>query len=96
MEMSKMLRTIEAVIEPGGGVRLLEPVRLKTPQRAIVTLLGGIPEEEGITLLSEAALSEDWLKPEEDKAWEHLQLNKAATDRLKAPPSLYGTPDQGA
>jgi hypothetical protein len=24
-------------------------------------------------LLAEAALAEDWLKPEEDEAWKHLQ-----------------------
>ncbi len=24
------------------------------------------------TLLSEASLQEDWLKPEEDEAWQHL------------------------
>jgi hypothetical protein len=25
-------------------------------------------------LLSEEALAEDWLRPEEDEAWSHLQL----------------------
>ena len=29
-----------------------------------------------ISLLSESVLAEDWLTPEEDEAWEHLQLVK--------------------
>ena len=29
-------------------------------------------EVEDITLASEKSLSKDWLKPEEDEAWEHL------------------------
>ena len=29
-------------------------------------------EELEISLLSEASLAEDWLTPEENKAWEHL------------------------
>jgi len=30
-------------------------------------------EELEISLLSESSLAEEWLTPEEDKAWEHLQ-----------------------
>jgi len=30
-------------------------------------------EDDELALLSEAALAEDWLRPEEDKAWAHLQ-----------------------
>lgn len=71
-----MLQAIEAVIDEKGQVRLLSPVRLSTARRAIVTIL----EEEWIShvpetaLLSEAALGEDWNRPEEDAAWSHLQL----------------------
>jgi hypothetical protein len=70
-----MLQSIEAVIDEKGNVRLLSPVRLPVARRAIVTVL----EEEWINrvpetaLLSEAALAEDWNRPEEDVAWSHLQ-----------------------
>lgn len=67
-----MLKTVEAIIEPDGSVRLVESVRVPRPQRALVTLLDeGIESETA--LLSEAALSEDWERPEEDEAWRHLQ-----------------------
>jgi hypothetical protein len=41
-----MLRTIEAVIEPDGTVRLLEPVDIPKAQRALVTLLPHDPVPE--------------------------------------------------
>lgn len=69
-----MLRTIEAVVEADGRVRLLEPVRVQNPRRALLTILDE-PAEEAVNvpaLLSEAAL-EDWNRPEEDEAWRHLQ-----------------------
>lgn len=69
----KMLKTIEAIIDPNGRVRLREPVELKTPQRAIVTILEDTSADDVATFLSEPALAEDWLRPEEDKAWAHLQ-----------------------
>jgi hypothetical protein len=31
------------------------------------------PEVADTVLLSEAALGEDWDRPEEDEAWQHLQ-----------------------
>jgi hypothetical protein len=34
-----------------------------------------IPDEMDGAVLSEAALAEDWLRPEEDAAWEHLQAD---------------------
>ncbi|MGD0946265.1 MAG: hypothetical protein ABSA52_02460 [Candidatus Binatia bacterium] len=72
-----MIRTVEAVavIDEHGHVRLLEPVQLPAARRALVT----IPEERpgaGIAesaLLSEAALTEDWNRAEEDEAWSRLQ-----------------------
>jgi hypothetical protein len=70
-----MLRTIEAVIEPDGRVRLLEPVTLPTRRRALVTVLDEPSDElppDATALLSEAALSE-WNSDEEDAAWAHLQ-----------------------
>ena len=66
-----MIRTVEAVIDEQGNVRLLEPVHLSSARRALVTILenrqaAGAPES---ALLSEAALAEDWNRPEEDEAW---------------------------
>ena len=70
-----MIKTVEAVIDENGQVRLLESINLPAARRALVTIL----EEEPATnvaetaLLSEPALAEDWNKPEEDAAWSHLQ-----------------------
>jgi len=36
-----------------------------------------IPDEMDGALLTEAALAEDWLRPEEDAAWEHLRADDA-------------------
>ena len=71
----EMIRTVEAVIDEYGNVRLLEPVHLPAARRALVTILeeravAGPPES---ALLSEAGLAEDWNRPEEDEAWSHLQ-----------------------
>ena len=69
-----MLRTIEAVIEPSGHVRLLERVDVREPRRALVTVLDETAEEVSLpALLSEPALAADWSRPDEDAAWEHLQ-----------------------
>lgn len=69
-----MLRTVEAVIEAGGHVRLLEEVDVSGPRRALVTILDESADEPNLTaLLSEAALAEDWNREEEDAAWQHLQ-----------------------
>lgn len=70
-----MIRTVEALIDEQGGVHLLEPVHLGAARRALVTILeeapfAGVAE---ITLLSEAALAQDWNRPQEDEAWSHLQ-----------------------
>lgn len=69
-----MHRTIEAIVETGGQVRLLEPIVVDAPRRALLTILDE-PAEEAIhlsALLSESALA-DWDRPEEDEAWSHLQ-----------------------
>jgi len=70
-----MVRTIEAVIDSQGHVRLLENVQLPGPRRALVTILddGPRPDTEEAALLSEGALAADWSRPEEDAAWSHLQ-----------------------
>jgi hypothetical protein len=69
-----MIQTVEAVVDASGRIQLLSEVHVTTPRRAIVTVLDEpalIPGESA--LLSEAALAEDWSRPEEDAAWSHLQ-----------------------
>jgi hypothetical protein len=69
-----MFRTVEAVIDEQGIVRLLEPVQLPALSRALVTILDRVierPREESGQWI-EAALS-DWNRPEEDEAWAYLQ-----------------------
>lgn len=70
-----MIETVEAVIDERGNVRLLEPVRPGGVRRALVTILEERPTAHPAetALLSEATLAEDWDRPEEDEAWEHLQ-----------------------
>ena len=70
-----MIKTVEAVIDEQGNVRLLEPVRPDGIRRALVTILDERPTDQPseTALLSEAALAEDWDRAEEDEAWKHLQ-----------------------
>ena len=71
-----MLKTVEAVLEKDGRLRLFENVDLTEAKRVLVTFLDEEIEQEGISetaLLSEAALGEDWNRPEEEQAWQHLQ-----------------------
>ena len=73
-----MLRTVEAVIDEHGNVRLLEAIQLTAARRALVTILEDAPVA-GIAetaLLSEQALAKDWEQPEEDEAWSHLQSGR--------------------
>src|SRR3989304_4150329 len=67
-----MIRTVEAVVDASGNVRLLEDIQLPGPRRALVTILDDAPGSEEAALLSERALA-DWSRPEEDAAWAHLQ-----------------------
>jgi hypothetical protein len=72
-----MIQTVEAVVDAEGRVRLLGPVSVSGPRRALVTVLeesGPMPGETA--LLAEAALAADWNRPEEDAAWSHLQPGK--------------------
>ena len=68
-----MIRTVEAVIDAEGNVRLLEEIQLPGPRRALVTILEDAPRPDETALLSEAALVAAWSRPEEDAAWLHLQ-----------------------
>lgn len=72
-----MIQTVEAVIDAAGRVRLLGEFHVGSPCRALVTILdepASIPGESA--LLAEPALAVDWLRPEEDAAWSHLQPEK--------------------
>ena len=72
------MKTVEAIIEPTGEVRLVEPVQVSSPRRALVTILEEAPTAQDAALLSEAALAEDWNRAEEDAAWAHLQPGKSS------------------
>lgn len=67
------MKTVEAIVDEKGQIRLSQPLRVKGRHRVLVTVLDEPPSEAMETaVLSEAALS-DWLQPEEDAAWAHLQ-----------------------
>jgi hypothetical protein len=69
-----MLQTLEVEIDEQGRVHPVgEAVKLPAGP-ALLTLLAPAGNETAI--LSEAALAEDWLKPEEDEAWAYLQPGK--------------------
>ena len=70
-----MIQTVEATIDERGHVHLLRPMHLPAARRALVTILEEQPAivVSETALLSEAALAEDWNRPEEDAAWSHLQ-----------------------
>ena len=72
-----MIQTLEAVVDEKGTVRLLQDLQLPVSRRALVMILdeppAGLVES---ALLSEAAIAEDWNRPQEDTAWAHLQLGK--------------------
>ena len=70
-----MIKTVEAVIDEQGNIRLMEAVHPGVARRALVTILDEQPAAQvsEAALLSEGALAEDWNRPEEDEAWSHLQ-----------------------
>jgi predicted DNA-binding antitoxin AbrB/MazE fold protein len=68
-----MLRTVEAVVEKDGSLRLLEDVELREGERALVTILGDDADATDDALLSEPALAAEWEREEEEEAWRHLQ-----------------------
>lgn len=69
------MKTVEAIIDEQGNVRLLAPIQLASARRALVTILEDAPgvSREETALLSEPSLAKDWSRPEEDAAWSHLQ-----------------------
>ncbi|SNS90720.1 hypothetical protein SAMN05421770_10327 [Granulicella rosea] len=66
--------TIEVEIDAVGVVRPLESSSPLPRGRALLTWQTS--EVDETLLLSEAALAEDWLRPEEDEAWAYLQPAK--------------------
>ena len=66
-----MLAAIEVTIDAEGRVCPRNPVEKPPVGRALVILL---PDgtEDGLAL-AEPALAADWLRPEEEAAWAHLQ-----------------------
>ncbi len=71
-----MNQTVDAIIGANGTVRLLKEIRLPEDRRAVVTIFDEKPgvQVAETALLSEKALAEDWLRPEEEEAWSYLQL----------------------
>lgn len=66
--------TLEAVIDESGNVKILQPISMPQARRALVVVLDEPASSIAETaLLSEAALAEDWLRPEEKEAWSYLQ-----------------------
>ena len=65
-----ILRTITVEIDASGEIHPMAPIGKLPPGRALLTLL---PTADDGLALAEPALAEDWLRPEEDAAWAHLQ-----------------------
>lgn len=68
-----MIKTVEVEIDESGGIHPVE-ASLKLPAGRAV-LAWPVDEAASGLLLSESALA-DWLRPEEDAAWAHLQPDK--------------------
>ncbi len=69
-----MENLFEAVVETDGRIRLSRPVHLEKGLKVLVA----VPRSEkdsalSGTELSEPALADDWLNPDEEEAWFHLQ-----------------------
>lgn len=70
-----MLTTIEVTIDKTGHLHPVESSQAIRPGRALLTWLEPDTAHEP-ALMAEAALAQDWLNPEEDAAWAHLQQGK--------------------
>ncbi len=66
-----MIRTLPAIIDKNGEVRLVESITLDAECRALVTIMDE-EHAEFSPLACDQNLSE-WILPEEDRAWMHLQ-----------------------
>ena len=77
------MNSVEAILEQDGRLIFHNHIRLPGPRRVLVTFLEPLPEPAATeamvaetALLSEAALAEDWNRPEEDEAWAYLQTGR--------------------
>jgi len=74
-----MMRTVKAIVDKDGQIKLMEPVELHESQELLVTLLETEEDEQFVNgvpvtaLLSEPSLREYWDRPEEDEAWKDFQ-----------------------
>jgi hypothetical protein len=69
-----MENLFDAVVEPDGQIRLNTSVHLQKGLKVLVA----VPRSDKDSALSGIALSEplltnDWLNPDEEEAWAHLQ-----------------------
>ena len=71
-----VLHSIEVTVEKDGTVHLPKKVKLPARRRAILTILDEPMPVAETALLSQPALAQDWDRPEEDRAWAHLQSGK--------------------
>lgn len=67
-----MSRTVEAIVEKDGSLRLLEDVELQAGDRVLVTLHWGDTDARESAILSEPSLGVDWNRQAEAEAWAHL------------------------
>lgn len=71
-----MLQSFKAILDDHGHLQLLEQVKMPRRARVIVTILDeptSDRESLGNSLLSEESLAREWLSPDEEEAWKHLQ-----------------------
>lgn len=72
------MKTVEAILETDGRLRMSKKVKLSRVRRVLVTFLDDPHEEHdavALSLLSEPSLAREWDRPEEDEAWQHLQFD---------------------
>jgi len=68
-----MLQTVEAILEPSGEVRLLEPVHVSAPARALLTLLETpAPTERGNAAALLQRLRDNPLPPQFHRSGEEI------------------------
>ena len=79
-----MIRTIEVEIDETGRIHPTEPTTELPKGRALLT--SQLDPDIECYLLSEASLAVDWLRPEEDEAWAHLQPEKLNNNATSLPP----------
>jgi hypothetical protein len=76
-----MLQTYEAVLENNGHLHFVGPApTLAVASKRVLVIVDDAPATPDTALcgarLSEPALATDWLRDEEDAAWQHLQAQR--------------------